>query len=549
MINRMVLTVAEILDRPLFHKAEIFAGKSGLDRAIRWVHVLEASENASFLNGGELILSTGLAIGANESNLLHFIRQLIEHKAACLCLRIGPNIKKLGSEVSALAEEHCFPIIIFRDSVPFVDITLDLHEIIVDRQTQGLRNLESFARGLQKLAVQSHSLTRILNYLESMVKTQIFVISFEGSSYFVPEPLDNIKEQLTENLKLAFYTLGMNESGGEFKYGSVSIVYFPVRAMGHTMGYLGMYKNSSHLEYLLLLLEYAANTLAQILLRTMYSKERALEFQNRFLDDILAGGQYNQEQLSSILGFQLKDTLKPIGFAVICEVRKSNQENSESSPFDDLLGFIRSLANTTGFSVVTLNKGFRLYLLLIDSDPSSQPIEHCTKFINKFKTFIAESLEEQNQVFLGVSGSIRNFNILRRAFQEAEQVLELNLSGKLLSPFYSEIGAERLFVNVTDSYLFKSFIEDYLGAILHYDEAHSTELFQTLKIFLASNQNKQEAADHLYIRRQSLYHRLEKIEELLGESYLEPDKRFSLELAIKMYEWLNPVQGLSERSR
>ncbi|HWJ03382.1 MAG TPA: PucR family transcriptional regulator ligand-binding domain-containing protein, partial [Verrucomicrobiae bacterium] len=103
MAKHMVLTVAEILDRPLFRKAEIVAGKSGLYRAIRWVHVLETSENASFLNGGELILSTGLAIGANESNLLDFIHRLIDRKAAGLCLRIGAHVQELGTSVYAYA--------------------------------------------------------------------------------------------------------------------------------------------------------------------------------------------------------------------------------------------------------------------------------------------------------------------------------------------------------------------------------------------------------------------------------------------------------------
>ncbi|MDA8228842.1 MAG: PucR family transcriptional regulator ligand-binding domain-containing protein [Desulfitobacterium hafniense] len=546
MVNHMVLTVAEIINRPLFQKAEIIAGKYGLDRAIRWVHVLETSENVSSLNGGELILSTGLALGSNESNLLDFVHKLIQRKTAGLCLRIGPHVKELGSRVNDLAEKHNFPIIIFRDSVPFVDITLDLHEIIVDRQTKVLRNLESFARGLQKLAIQSHSLIRILNYLETTVKAQVFLISLDGPSYVVPEPKGNSKEQLIENLKLAFYTVGMKESGGEFQYGSVSIVYFPVRAMGHTMAYLGMYKNNSHLEYLLQLLDYAANTIAQILLRTMFSKERSLEFQNRFLDDILKGKLYNQEQLCSVLGFKTKDSLRNTGFAAVCELRKETQEYSINSPFDDLLGFIRSLANTSGFSVVTLNKGFRLYLLLIDLNNSTNPLKHCVQFINKLKSFCSESFEDYSQLFFGVSRPLTNYNFIKRAFQEAEQVLELNLTQKLLSPFYSEIGVERLFMNNTEDHLLKAFIEDYLGPILHYDETHGTDLLQTLKVFLSSNQNKQEAADHLFIRRQSLYHRLNKIEELLGDTYLQPDKRFALELAIKIHQWLSPERDQTQ---
>ena len=51
-----------------------------------------------------------------------------------------------------------------------------------------------------------------------------------------------------------------------------------------------------------------------------------------------------------------------------------------------------------------------------------------------------------------------------------------------------------------------------------------SELLRTLKVYLDHDGSKQIAAQQLFIVRQSLYYRLEKIEELLGADYMLPRK-------------------------
>lgn len=54
------LTVRDTLLSPHFAQALVAAGSSGLDREIRWVHILEISEADELLHGGEMILTTGV---------------------------------------------------------------------------------------------------------------------------------------------------------------------------------------------------------------------------------------------------------------------------------------------------------------------------------------------------------------------------------------------------------------------------------------------------------------------------------------------------------
>lgn len=54
------LTVKEALKRNTFQHAKVLTGVNGLNRVIKWCHILEVKDIDLFINGGELILTTGI---------------------------------------------------------------------------------------------------------------------------------------------------------------------------------------------------------------------------------------------------------------------------------------------------------------------------------------------------------------------------------------------------------------------------------------------------------------------------------------------------------
>ena len=58
------------------------------------------------------------------------------------------------------------------------------------------------------------------------------------------------------------------------------------------------------------------------------------------------------------------------------------------------------------------------------------------------------------------------------------------------------------------------------------------ELLKTLNIYLQCKGSKTETAEQLHIVRQTLYHRLDKIYELIGNDFMESYKRQAIEVAI-----------------
>jgi purine catabolism regulator len=539
MNNDWRLTVADAVRRPLFRDAEVVAGSRGLSRPIRWVHVLEAADTCQFLNGGELILSTGLGFGEAKEKRLAYLSELIRRKAVGLCIELGAYIPHVPDDMLELADHHDFPLIVFHQPVRFVDITLDLHEHLINRQMQALRNLESYSRGLQQLSLQAQGISKLLQHFQAAVGTQVFFYSPEAPPQFVPPLPQTVQSELASLMRSAFPAIPSAEAGNGVLALSDKkrIIYQPVTAMGHLLAYLGLilYEREAD-EYLLLTLDYTVSALAQVLMRRMFAEEQALATENRLFDDLIANRTLTEEQIRALLG--LAGTGKtPVYHTLLMSLRRDGDEHASPLPPHELTGVFRSLLARLGFRPFIRCKGSRFYLLAIGPYGAADARRSLDKAMAEMRRVCRQVMGADTEVLFGVSRPGVRLAEAGRHLAEAEQALAFQHDSP--SPYFADLGLFRLLFHVPHDSVLKPFINDYLGALIRYDEEHGTQLVHTLRVYLDSNLSKQETATKLYIHRQTLYHRLEKIEECLPPDYALPHHRLCLEIALRAYEWLN----------
>src|SRR3954466_9503862 len=84
-------TLAEVLELPAVRRGDpaVRAGPAHLDRAVRWVHVSEVSDIAHLLEGGELILTTGIALPSDPDALAQYVEELSAAGATGLAVELG----------------------------------------------------------------------------------------------------------------------------------------------------------------------------------------------------------------------------------------------------------------------------------------------------------------------------------------------------------------------------------------------------------------------------------------------------------------------------
>lgn len=533
------LTVADAIRRPLFQHAEVVAGGRGLSRPVRWVHVLESADTGKYLNGGELILSTGLGFGEAREKRLDYLSELIRRKAVGLCIELGPYIPHIPDDMLELADHHEFPLIVFHEPVRFVDITLDLHEHLINRQMEALRKLESYSRSLQQLSLQAQGIPKVLQHFQAAAQTQVFLYAPDGAPQFVPALPQSVQTELIELMRTSLPQEPTAETSAGFLSLSEKkrIVYQPITAMGHLLAYVGMvlYERNAD-EYLLLTLDNTVHALAQILMRNMFAEEQTRATENRLFDDLIANRPMPEEQMRSLLG--ISGTGKPpLYHTLIMSFDRKQADHADSLPPHDLIAVFRSLFERSGFRPYIRCTGNRFYFLVVEQHPVADHRRLLEKAMKDVNRICREVMGAQTKIWFGVGRTGRRLADAGKHLAEAEQALAFQHESN--SPFFADLGLFRLLFHVPHEPVLKSFIHDYLGPLMAHDEEHGTQLIHTLRVYLDAHLSKQEAAEKLFIHRQTLYHRLDKIAECLGEDYTTPHRRLCLEIALRALDWLS----------
>lgn len=97
----------------------------------------------------------------------------------------------------------------------------------------------------------------------------------------------------------------------------------------------------------------------------------------------------------------------------------------------------------------------------------------------------------------------------------------------------SALELQRLLWRWRDDRELREFVWRRLGPIIEHDRTRKHQLMPTLQALCAGGWQKSAAARTLHLNRQALYHRLGRIEELLGIDLTDPEQTMSVHLAIR----------------
>lgn len=87
------------------------------------------------------------------------------------------------------------------------------------------------------------------------------------------------------------------------------------------------------------------------------------------------------------------------------------------------------------------------------------------------------------------------------------------------------------------------FIEATIGPLLRHDERHNSELVPTLETYLAQSGKHAATAQALFIHANTLYQRLARISEVLGDAWKYPDRALEVQLAIRLHRLSEYLAG------
>ena len=142
---------------------------------------------------------------------------------------------------------------------------------------------------------------------------------------------------------------------------------------------------------------------------------------------------------------------------------------------------------------------------------------------------------------MSVSSHFPSLSELQQAFSEADFSLQLGGKmdpGKTLY-FYSDYLLYHLLDSIKQTSAISLIYSEVITVLSDYDRQNNTELLDTLLSLCQNNFNAIQAADKMYLHRNSLYKRIERITSILDMDLDLPDNIIVLHLAAKLHELLN----------
>ncbi len=143
----------------------------------------------------------------------------------------------------------------------------------------------------------------------------------------------------------------------------------------------------------------------------------------------------------------------------------------------------------------------------------------------------------KTHLIAGISGPAETLDEWPRVYQEALQAMQLGqrLHMHQMVDFES-LGIYRLLGKLEDITAVQAFTNQVIGPLVEYDEQHRSTLVQTIDEYFNHHGNISQTAEALFIHRNTLLYRLDRIQELTDHNLNQANMRLALHLSLKLWQ-------------
>jgi len=174
----MPATLSALLADPRLGLRLLGSGASAdaLAAPIRWVATSELTDPTPYLEGGELVLTTGLRLPRGRAPLAAYVSRLVDARVVGLGYGVGPATQSVPPALVRAAGEHALPLVEVAEPTPFIAIGKAVSDLLAaDRYaevTRGFAGQQALTRAavtgsafgvVRRLAGQVHGWAALLS--------------------------------------------------------------------------------------------------------------------------------------------------------------------------------------------------------------------------------------------------------------------------------------------------------------------------------------------------------------------------------------------------
>ncbi len=153
------------------------------------------------------------------------------------------------------------------------------------------------------------------------------------------------------------------------------------------------------------------------------------------------------------------------------------------------------------------------------------------------RQMVAESGHPARSLLLGVSQVAWSLEEIAGRYRQAREAIQiaLRLGQREGVVTFTDLGLLHWLYHLPPDVLATNPFLGHIGRLVEYDQRRRTELVKTLEAYLDHGANLVDTAADLHIHRNTLVHRLRRIEELIGIDLRDPQVRLNLHVGVKQH--------------
>lgn len=528
----MYPTVAEVLALPVVRQGRpcVVAGGDGLGARVRWVHVAEAAGIGHLLKGGELVLTTGIALPDDPAALAAYFDDLAAAGVSGLVVELVRHWSDaLPPALVEAAERNTVPLVTLARETRYVSVTETVNGLIVDAQVAELRAADQVHQTFTDLTVSGAEPDAVLREVVRLTERPA-VLETLAREVLAYDAAGTDPAGLLAGWPARSRAVHLSERTGYHAESGWLVTV--VGARGHDWGRLVVPFDEPPPYRHVVVAERAASALAvhRLVARETDGLER--QAHRAVLERLLASPVPSPELLAraSALGVPLAGR-RLVGVAIRPRLTGARE------PAASVPAILRELAEAMALATRRAKVSALAFVddLSVRALLSLSPQANVDAVLRRLSGVVTSS---RTPSVLAAGTTVEGPEHARRTLTEAAQVATAALHSGSRRPVYrlEDVRLRGLLQLLADDDRVRAFAARELGPLLARDAASGTRLLRALRHYCEHGGNKSAAAAAAHISRTAYYQQLARIEQILGVPLEDPESLLSLYVALLAHD-------------
>lgn len=557
-----MLTVSTFLNLEPFKYFKVISGFKGLSNRISSVNIMDNPEALDWFSPQEILISTGF-FWKNDKIIQNKIMHQLKNMN-CPALIVKPNayLDDIPENMITLSNQLDIPIIKMPIEISFSKVMVRvMEELSTEYDTLNRKSLDIHNNFFQ-LTLHGGGLQKIVNTLSTLLEASVYFynqdwVLMESSKSFpsvkshefdqsmnpFPSPsfLDNLPPNFDDMNTPLVRIISINDE-------QIPSIIMPVSFNNIHYGFIFVLQFTQNLlDYHYVVLENGSKAFALEQIQSAEIDRTRNLIKDDFFDELLTGKITSKTSLKNLANLHGIDS-DLLYQAFVFQVSFEQKEHEENVKFLHNKERMIQQINNTIENYFLMNNIKPLVFsrkdqIIVLAGTSLENHLKDSKIIKKRTKNLIDDLENKftDCTFICGFGNIsKELLQIKTSFYEAQEALKLieNNTNPIKVKEFDNFAIHHFLNKNVKVNEMENFFSNILGPLYDYDKNNQGELINTLESWIFNQLNIAETARHLFVHRNTLLYRLEKIESILAIDLKNSDELLKLHLGTKMYHIL-----------